>query len=516
MSRRVCLGFKLRCVSYLCISCILTVMILLTIYVNNSPNNREILSGNLIEEKSSSIDVFVVEEHHEVIPYWFGNSAGNLKEKKGLTLIHIDGHSDMALPQYFRKLPFLRWPKNRKELDYYMQENDMFILSAVLSGMFSKVVWVWPRWDQENHENSSHDVYLAKIGWLMVDTSIPKMKRKALCVCYQSLNSNRTSTKSDKKVDCRRLPTSLEDDDDFDEGVEIDPKTCRTEITFSYEEVREDLAADIFRREANKYKENGVILDIDEDFFACTYASRPLLNAGLTEKELESINDIVSGTFCPNNAKEETEADRVLTELLDDIMSSGCFGKEIQGGGACQNKEASIRDKCLHILNNKKEHLMCDKSFYKGWNKEKQLKMLVHLIMGMAKAQILAIKYVGFCFTTIKSRGLDVTKSSEFYLCMGANSPNNSMVIEHTTTLLEINQRTEDLQDIFAALKPRLVPSMITLCRSSRDGYVPRELQNHIENSIIKSLASSFPTKLNYDVELLGGKDGWLKSRNIL
>ncbi|XP_062581519.1 uncharacterized protein LOC134243301 isoform X2 [Saccostrea cucullata] len=445
-----------------------------------------------------------------VIPYWFGSSGGNLTERKGLTLIHIDGHSDMGLPQYFRKLPYLRWPKNRKELDYYMQENDMFILSAVLSGMYSKVVWVWPRWDQENHEHGPRELYSAKVGRLMVDTSIPKMKRKTLCVCYQSLNVNR---KSDK-VDCRRLPTSLEDDDDIDDGVEIDPKTCKTEITFSYEEVREDLAADIFRREANTYKENGVILDIDEDFFACTYASRPLLDAGLTEKEIDSVNDIVSGTLCPNNAKEEQEADGVFTELLDDVISA-CFGKEKQGGSACQNKEASIRDKYLHILNNRKEHLLCGKTFDRKWNKEEHLKNLVHLLLGMMKAQILAIKHVGFCFTTIKSRGLDMTRSSEFHLCTGANTPNRSMVIEHRTTLLEIKQRTEGLQDIFTALKPSLLPSVITLCRSSRDGYVPRELQSHIENNIIKSLSSSFSVQLNYDVELLGGKEGWLESRGI-
>lgn len=42
--------------------------------------------------------------------------------------IHIDGHSDMGLPQSFRKFPYLRWPKNSKELEYYMQANDLFII----------------------------------------------------------------------------------------------------------------------------------------------------------------------------------------------------------------------------------------------------------------------------------------------------------------------------------------------------------------------------------------------------
>ncbi|XP_056022127.1 UPF0489 protein C5orf22 homolog [Ostrea edulis] len=472
--------------------------------------------ASLRKISSLPINVYIIEEHHEAIPYWFESSAGNLTEKKGLTLIHIDGHSDMGLPQYFRKFPYMRWPKNRKELDYYMQANDQFILSAAMSGIFSKVVWVWPRWDQKNHESESREVVQISIGWLMVDTAIPKIKRKTFCLCYHRVNDiQKTSSGSKKRedVNCRRLPTALENEDDFPEGVKIDFKTCKSKKTFIYEEIREDLAPDIFRRKGNEYRENGVILDIDEDFFGCTYASQIMLDAGITEEEFRYINEILGRIFCPNNAKEETATDNILMKVLDDIILSDCFAQDVKGDD-CQKKEVSIYEKYIQTLNKDNENLLCRNTFKQDWNK-KELVLLLQSIMKKSLTQIMAIKHVGFCSTTSTARGLDMTKSSEFNICIGANTPNRSMIIEHHTNLYEIRQRTMVLEEIFETLKPSLLPSMITLCRSSRDGYVPRELQNLIEGNIIESFKSLSPTKLNYDTELLGGREGWLKSRGF-
>jgi hypothetical protein len=387
--------------------------------------------------------------------------------------------------------------------------------SAAMSGMFSKVVWVWPRWDQENHENVSRGVVQLSIGWLMVDTTIPKMKRKAFCLCYHKLGpTQKKSSKEKGHTDCQRLPTALENEEDFPEGVQIDSKTCKLETKFIYEEIREDKAADIFREEGHKYRENGVILDIDEDFFGCTYASRTLLDAGITEEEFDSLNEVLGRIFCPRNAKEEIATDKILTKLLDDIISSGCFGQN-KNEGACKEKEDAIYQKYIQILYTDYANLLCKNTFRQEWNKKELMLLLLQSVMKRNQTQIKSIKKVGFCSTTSKSRGLAMTTSSEFNICTGANTPNRTMVIEHHTNLDEIQQRTKILVDIFEALRPGLLPSMITLCRSSRDGYVPRELQNQIESNIVDSLKSMSPTTLNYDSELLGGRDGWFKSRGF-
>ena len=41
--------------------------------------------------------------------------------------IHIDGHSDMAPPDYVKGFPFFKWPLNEAELYVMMQKNDVFI-----------------------------------------------------------------------------------------------------------------------------------------------------------------------------------------------------------------------------------------------------------------------------------------------------------------------------------------------------------------------------------------------------
>lgn len=462
------------------------------------------------------IDVFIFEEHHEAIPYWFNSSNDRLIEKKGLTLIHIDGHSDMGLPQSFRKFPYLRWPKSRKELEYYMQANDLFIMSAAMAGMFSKVIWVWPRWDRVNHVDQARDIFEINVGWLMVDTLIPKMKRRTFCFCYHSLNANMRTGRSAKKTEeCRRLPTSLERGTDYPEGVVIDKDTCKIEMSFLHEEINEDFASNVFRREAENLRGNGVILDIDEDFYACTFASRPLLNAGFTEEELDQLNEIIGDIFCPNNVKEEQEADTFLSLLLDDAMSSGCLEKKAPAEKGCQQKSIAIQNEFINLLQSKSKHLICGKKQRKEGDKEEQVRKLVQTILSWDRSRIMAVKQVGFCLTTSKARGLDMTKASEFHVCMGANTPNRTLVIEHNTTLSEIDARTSGLKEIFEAMRPRLSPVMVTLCRSSRDGYVPREFQNKIESDILKSLESLSPLRLHYDSELLGGREGWYQSRGL-
>ena len=385
-----------------------------------------------------------------------------------------------------------------------------------MSGMFSKVIWIWPLWDQKNHEDRPRDLVQIDMGWLMVDTLIPKLKRRAFCFCYKSLNRGPSDTYTVRKKDeCRRLPTSLENDNgNYSEGVVIDRKMCNTEMSFYHEEIREDVAADILRRETEYYKENGVILDIDEDFYGCTFASRPLLNAGFTDKELDAFNEIISMILCPYNAKEEKEADSMMSLLLDDAISADCLKKKSEVG--CQQEEDHIYDKFKKILLTNKKHLICGKKTpIKAGNPEEQLRKLLHTIMTWNQRQLSAAKKVGFCSTTSKARGLDMTKGSQFHFCMGANTPNRTMVIEHNTTLSEINSRTTRLKNIVKALKPNLLPNIVTLCRSSRDGYVPREFQNKIENDIIESLKAMSPLQLHFDEELLGGKDGWLRSKGL-
>lgn len=76
-------------------------------------------------------------------------------------------------------------------------------------------------------------------------------------------------------------------------------------MLFLYEEISEDLVVDVFRKEVENFRENGVILDIDEDFYVCIFVLWFLLNVGFIEEEFDDLNEIIGSIFCLNDVKEE-------------------------------------------------------------------------------------------------------------------------------------------------------------------------------------------------------------------
>ncbi|KAJ8318456.1 hypothetical protein KUTeg_003547 [Tegillarca granosa] len=78
--------------------------------------------------KNTSLNAYVVEEHHEVLQYWFEAARRKIIPDSGNTLIHIDGHSDMGLPFFYYEFPYFRAPKDRKDIHFMMQRNDIFII----------------------------------------------------------------------------------------------------------------------------------------------------------------------------------------------------------------------------------------------------------------------------------------------------------------------------------------------------------------------------------------------------
>lgn len=76
-------------------------------------------------------------------------------------------------------------------------------------------------------------------------------------------------------------------------------------MLFLYEEISEDLVVDVFRKEVENFREIGVILDIDEDFYVCIFVLWFLLNVGFIEEEFDDLNEIIGSIFCLNDVKEE-------------------------------------------------------------------------------------------------------------------------------------------------------------------------------------------------------------------
>ena len=75
-------------------------------------------------------------------------------------------------------------------------------------------------------------------------------------------------------------------------------------------------------------------------------------------------------------------------------------------------------------------------------------------------------------------------------LCHGVNTPHftNQIYVPKTEEIPAATERFSSLMDLVPSSNVKLV----TLCRSNRDGFVPRHLQQDIETDVIAYLKDKF------------------------
>ena len=102
-----------------------------------------------------------------------------------------------------------------------------------------------------------------------------------------------------------------------------------------------------------------------------------------------------------------------------------------------------------------------------------------------------------------------------FGVCTGQTAPDNDVITHHVPTRQEIVRQTDKLKKILSYLPQ---PKHVTVCRSFRDGYTPKEFFSQIERNILTSIQNSFHSyrTVHYDVNLLGGPEGWFSRNNSL
>ena len=87
-------------------------------------------------------------------------------------------------------------------------------------------------------------------------------------------------------------------------------------------------------------------------------------------------------------------------------------------------------------------------------------------------------------------------------LCHGVNTPHftNQIYVPKTEEIPAATERFSSLLDLVPSSNVKLV----TLCRSNRDGFVPRHLQQDIERDILSSVRAKFNrSNLIYDRNIM-------------
>lgn len=456
------------------------------------PHSNKARNPSVPVGTAKEIPVYLVEEHQEVLPYWIESANNRMISKSGNTLIHIDANADSNMPLNIPSYPFFRWPR-RNQLEYMTQNADSYIMTAITSDLFNRYVWIWPKWDTKNH-NETYRLAFAYLGWAKVEE--PKKtagKVRAFCAC---ISPDKTSPKKCSVysfINSTRVEKTI-------------PSTyCHLKRTVKLEKIREDVAVEKFKHGGWIRKTESVVLDIDEDFLGYESVLSPLVASGISLMDVVQISKDVQRIICPRAIEEEVDADRLLAKVLSELYRMRrAFCSKMKADGCRKFASVGNFSSIVRAFSNtiSKKNLVCKKraSF-------KFLHKFVQKLAMFKEKQLLALREVGFCFSPIvKWFRLEY----RLQLCYGGNILNGSLRHIHSTHQKDITTRITSLQGLIDAFVPPPKPKIITLVRSVRCGFTPRKYFHKIEKDIMSRLRYIHPkVKVYYDSGLLGAKAGW-------
>lgn len=469
-------------------------------------NNLKSLQGT----KEIFIPVFVVEEHFEVLKHWFDAVKTGAVPSSGNTLLHIDGHSDGAIPPALSIVPQFRAPRNHTEVVNMMQSNDVFIAAAALAGLIQRYIWVWPAWDFEEHRNESdHEIIEVQVGWRTFYPQNGKPVRQ-LCGCARPKPSQKNPGSNSEWV-CRD-----HDDDSIEPnaGPIISSYRCTVEMNGTVEMVSETKAVRLLQEGGWITTEDSLLLDIDEDYYGCESSGMPLYSAGLTESIIDTLSDLLGKFLCVRSVRQEYLADFFFHTVIQTILD-------------LKKNECSIAHphvNCLTYFQLDKALIEMIPHFVSSLQADKynvllcmteekmnfiMMQVILRLLEDLNVAQLQALDYVGVCLRTAPTNYF--FEENSLHVCHGPNTPNHTDVTFHVPTEAENKERTVLLKQMLSLL-PRQ-PSAVTVCRSVRDGYTPWRYFASLEDAVFSTLQNVFSDigekSFHFDENLLGGKGGW-------
>ncbi|XP_065661104.1 uncharacterized protein LOC101241753 isoform X5 [Hydra vulgaris] len=466
--------------------------------------NQTIKNDIYLNPSESEISVVIVDEHHEVIPYWFQAVKEGLINSEGNTLIHIDGHSDMAAPDEFEELDKLtqnielssdllfKIPSSESILLPLMQSNDVFILSAVLTGLINRIIWVTPDWLKLNFS------FMGKsyIGWVDFNEN-----KRSYCVCHAFFSKLYLTNYS-----CMYMNRSSQSLINLD----IPSHKCHRLKNFSFLVVNE--------LKFEKVKLNSVkkiFIDIDEDFFGVESGVQAFMDKGLTLKLHEHLNKQLSQIICPFSIPEETYADEAIRNMFKSIikMKKMDFSSELILSALKRDFiDLSNRFSCISSgdLNNKSTMFSVD-TIDTAYKIDAILKNISFLIYQESNYELEALVSARYCL----SNSPVFMFQPNFGICSGNIYPDDPLNQIYAGSNQEIEQRGKRLTSILKKINSRGILKFVSVARSLRDGYTPRRQQRAIENVIKRSLEETAlvcnkKIKIKYDKHLLFGKKGWI------
>ncbi|KAK1173962.1 hypothetical protein AOXY_G4211 [Acipenser oxyrinchus oxyrinchus] len=429
--------------------------------------------------------VWVVEDHHDVLPYIYRAIGSRYLPIRNIAMVHLDSHPDLLIP--------VNMPADTvfdKEELFSELSIENWIIPVVYAGHLSNVVWLHPYWAQQIAEGehkifvgkdsstttirvTSKDDYFLSDGLYVPEGHLENKKPFQLDVI--KVNSVEDKRKQEEmSEECAAKRVKLQQAGDMENtGVSCEKKeetvgssiaNCRTETAggskftdsshcpdTSSKASNESSAGSCSENERNQTTDvvkkilavvqqtDAYILDIDLDFFSCKNPFKEMY----TQEEYTILQELYSFRKPIEDPDEEA--------LLD------CVENRVHQLG---DLEAAFAD---FVEDDSEETLQ-------RWAANPGMKPLTQLVH------------------SLRSR-MD-TPDYEMVHQAGLTC-DYSELPHHVSTNEEIDGL---IQAINVILRDLPKPTLVTVSRSSMDDYCPTEQVNYIQSKVLSMLKSMYGT----------------------
>ncbi|XP_067932663.1 uncharacterized protein [Watersipora subatra] len=422
---------------------ILSVGFLVTLYYTNLQNGSLLWYDKMLASLSSeTLTIAIVEEHHEVLPYWFAASH------KGL----LPSHGN--------------------------------ILAAAYQDLISTIIWIYPDWVNVSGfggtEASGIDKLNMKLGFY--DIYHDGRLISGFCACYKA-------DEGEGEGECDftdRTGALLED---F-------KGQCNTYKVIELYMMKSSMAAaGLPETLETSTLPSSIMLDIDEDFFGVMKGSDSLGDVDF--KLIEQFNNLLADTFTILNPADEGLAHSLLENILHMIKAT-C------GSDECSREDFRKIQRFIRETGRertpiggrtiKSDELQKVVQFVSSKFSKKNIEHLLQTGFCMPISPLTYKLNVPPEHWRIRYESIAV--------CHGINVPGMDNQI-HLPTTAEIDTVTDTLDSILEVITLDRV-KLVTVARSNRDGFTPRSFQQKIEENILLSLQKKFiDSNIVYDRNLM-------------
>ncbi|XP_054842014.1 UPF0489 protein C5orf22 homolog [Eublepharis macularius] len=425
-----------------------------------------------------TLPVWVVENHHEVLPFIYRAIGSKHLPASNISFVHLDSHPDLLIP--------VNMPADTvfdKETLFSEISIENWIMPAVYAGHFSQVIWLHPSWAQQIEEGTHHflvgkdtstttirvtstEGYFLSDGLYVPADQLENEKPLHLSVHLvnptkpsdnweesRALSSTKRLKLSDDTTDSVAASSSKDTDvrpsscaDTQAEGLEKNTRTQETadgsqgtsaSCSFGNHTCQTtELIKDILQV---LQKDAAYVLDIDLDFFSVKNPFKEIY----TQEEYKLLKELYNFKKPNSNASEE--------DLLD------CVENRIR---QLEDLEAVFADLC----DDDSEEIL------ERWALNPGMAPLIPLVHSLKNGVVIPN------YELVHQAGLTCDYSE---------------IPHHVSTEEEIEGLVQSVKHL---LKNLPKPTLVTISRSSLDDYCPANQVELIQEKVLNGLRSVYGT----------------------